>query len=167
LVNIGHALQADFSKTKSFLTHKGKKFQLAQFHLHTPSEHRLNGRHLDLEVHFVSKSQEGRLLVSSVLFEVSDKSDDFFRDWRTLQLPMEEGKGVRLQYVGLGGLVKSVNGWKEHWTYQGSLTTPPCTEGVTWVISKRILKVSWRQLNAIKNAVGYNARPVNEYHKSE
>jgi len=151
----GHSLSADLASTNSSLTHKGMTYFVKQFHLHTPSEHHVNGRHFDMELHIVTKSSTGKLLVNAIFFDVAAKSHSFLQGWK-----IPKKNALKLDHVKLARLVKAIKGFNEHYTYQGSLTTPPCTEGVTWIVSKRVLPISYSLFAAIKKAIGFNARPT-------
>jgi carbonic anhydrase len=134
------------------------KFYLAQFHFHSPSEHTIDGKSYDLEVHYVHRSNSGRLGVMGVLYKVGDESEDLKPIIENLDQLEEVDDEVEIEttilYPTFGG---------SFWHYSGSLTAPPCTEGVNWFISQKILTLSQSQLSAIKeklNGGEANSRPT-------
>ena len=125
VVNNGHSIQVNVADG-SYMTIDGTAYKLLQFHFHTPSENTVDGLHYPMETHFVHKNDAGHLAVVSVMVRrgagsVIDK------------LPKPDQKGAK-------AAVKQINaadvlpGKKSFKTYSGSLTTPPCSEGVTWIV---------------------------------
>ncbi|KAI9296514.1 carbonic anhydrase [Neoconidiobolus thromboides FSU 785] len=166
-LNNGHAISVDLSNVQvpSFKL-DCHELGLKQFHLHTPSEHIINGKRADLEAHFVFTDKQSNIFqVFGVLFNLDLLLGDhngFFKGITQNNQPINE-KDRKREFHGLelGNLYKSVHGFQSGHVYRGSLTTPPCTETARFIISNRILPVSLRQLNILKNAVhGNNSRPI-------
>ncbi len=157
LVNNGHTIQVNVEPGSS-LHIDGRKYELKQFHFHTPSEHETFGRQLPMEIHFVHQSQEGDLAVIGVLARTSYRSNPALdRLWA--HLPKKTGEtnnagGLRQNPITLLPMKH------DFITYQGSLTTPPCSEGVLWLVMQTPLRVSNRQIEKFTKIIGENARPV-------
>jgi len=139
------------------ITVEGEKYDLIQFHFHTPSEHRINGRHFDIEQHLVFKSESEKISVVAVLYNVGDKPSAFMTPIIN-NLPKEGCNATKLEKVELSRLLEDIEGVSKSFTYSGSLTTPPCTEGVTWYVNKKPQEVSFNQFSKLRETVGFNSR---------
>ncbi|WP_410473503.1 carbonic anhydrase [Guyparkeria sp. TX1] len=156
LVNNGHAIQVDYQKG-STLTLDGRDFQLKQFHFHAPSEHTIDGKHFPLEVHFVHADPDGNLAVVAALFEEGEANDAL--EPLVKKLPGSAGEEVELDAAF--NAAKLLPAGTEHYRYNGSLTTPPCSEGVRWVIMQQHPTLSTEQITSFEKAIGQeNNRPV-------
>lgn len=142
------------------------RFDLMQVHFHFPSEHTLNGKHFPLEAHFVHKDQDGHLAVVAVMFHLDKPNHSIQALWE--QVPDRIGETAELKppsgscgiapEVGACGLLPIE---KDYVRYNGSLTTPPCTEGVTWIVLKQVMSVSKEQADAFRKLMKHpNNRPV-------
>lgn len=156
--NNGHTIQVS-TKNGGLMTVDGTDFELAQFHFHTPSEHAIDGRRSPMEVHFVHKSASGALAVVGVMIEGGGTNGLFEAIMAAAPaLEGEAGVGVR----DPGGLLPSQAGF---YRYQGSLTTPPCSETVLWTVMKEPVQVSERQIQAFRQIFAMNARPLQDVHR--
>jgi len=159
LVNNGHTAQMNV-EPGSFLRVEGEEFELLQFHIHVPSEHWVNGEQFLLEVHFVHKNAEGELAVVGVLYNEGEDPANLAR--YISRIPGELDKPVSFE-TSLGDLaVTSLN--KGYYRYNGSLTTPPCSEGVRWYVLKEFLTVSKTHRDIFNELIGDDARgpqPIN------
>ncbi len=160
LVNNGHTIQQNFVPGSS-VEIMGKTYHLAQFHFHSRSEHRVKGRQFDLEMHLVHQDAEGKLLVVGILFETGAENPflaQFFD-----QLP-----ATAHQTLASSGSLLNVSEVlpedRSYYYYQGSLTTPPCTEGVQWYVLRQPQQLSTSQLTAFRAIFSNNARPVQPLH---
>lgn len=149
IINNGHTLQINFNKG-NFVEWNGDKFNLLQFHLHTPAENKIDDKGFPLEIHFVHQDEQGKLLVVSVLFEKGEANP-------ILQsiidvLPLQEMKKDKLQI--------KVNPFQTtgFYNFNGSLTTPPCSENVQWIVMEHTLQASEKQITALHKVLGDNAR---------
>lgn len=131
----------------------GTRYELEQFHVHHPSEHLLAGRRFPLEVHLVHRSARGALLVVSVLVEegaanaaIGELLDHLPHHHERQHLVVDPATLLPPD--------------RHYATYAGSLTTPPCTEGVTWVVMRTPVEASPAQLDRVARAVRHNNRPV-------
>jgi len=155
VVNNGHTIQVNYEPGNSIWT-DGIQFELKQFHFHSPSENQINGKTFPLEGHLVHADKDGNLTVVAVLFELGPANPAVAAAWR--QMPKAEGKAALPAKVSANGLLPAN---RDHYRYNGSLTTPPCTEGVRWVVLKRPMTISKEQLEAFKTTLGFdNNRPV-------
>lgn len=151
----GHAIQVEPSRSGQMST-GGKTYDLRQFHLHQPSEHLLDGRRFPLEIHFVHARPDGTLGVVGVFVEVGPSSpalqtviDAFATPEARPTLDMET-----LLPVG-----------RDYFRYEGSLTTPPCSETVDWAVLADPITASEAQLEAFAHLHQGNARPVQPLHR--
>jgi carbonic anhydrase len=157
IVDSGHTVQINYAEG-SHITVAGERYELKQFHFHKPSEERIDGRWFDMVAHLVHRSGDGRLAVVAVLFEARQQPNAFLRTlWP--HLPLESGREFAPAEVTIDAtaLLPEV---RTYFTYIGSLTTPPCTEGVLWIVLKTPLEVSPEQVAVFGKLYSANARPV-------
>ncbi|GAB2483436.1 carbonic anhydrase [Luteococcus sediminum] len=155
LENTGHALQATVAQPQT-LVRGGQQYKLVQFHLHTPSEHLVGSKPADGELHLVHSDAKGRLLVLGVLV-TSGKSSPQAWSWLSGQLPEAPGVTRPGGQVDLRAMLPSD---LAHSAYEGSLTTPPCTEGVQWVLLDEPVTLAAKDIERLEKLTGENARPV-------
>lgn len=158
LVNNGHNLDvANSASNFGTLRLKGKTFTAQSFHFHTPSEHTVDGEAAAMEMHIVHKAGDGSTAVVGVLFKIGKENECL----KTLPLDPQApqaGCGRDFGKIDLGCFEDQLSGpW---WSYNGSLTTPPCTEGVAWSVMAKRATVSMQQLKGFESAHRGNARPV-------
>lgn len=154
--NNGHTVQWT-PANGGFVTVGGKTYDLVQFHFHIPSEHTFNSKPKALEIHFVHQEKAtGTLLVLGHLFEFGDYNE--FIQSICNCTPPSEGEKLHLPPIDLASL-PGLDGSYIH--YQGSLTTPPCSEGVQWYVNKSCGKVAYAQVSWFQKSIPFeNARPV-------
>lgn len=153
LVDTGHTIQADTSSAGG-ITIDDKRYELLQFHAHAPSEHALDGQRTDLEVHLVHQSDDGELAVVGVLVEAGTSESSLAQAWR--ELPAE---GETLPLTGFDASTLLPED-RTTFRYDGSLTTPPCTEGVKWLVMQETVTTESDVIRAFEDAVGESARPL-------
>lgn len=159
VVDNGHTLQVDVGPGNT-LSVMGRRFELLQFHFHKPSEERINGRHFDMVVHLVHRDDEGRLGVVAVLLERGLEHPLIQTIWN--HMPLEKGQETQPSVViNLNQLLPEN---RAYYTYMGSLTTPPCTEDVLWMVFKQPLTVSPEQIAIFSRLYRHNARPIQPSH---
>jgi len=151
----GHTVQATVTGGDNGITVDGTDFTLLQMHFHAPSEHTIDGQFAPAEVHFVHKSQAGELAVIGVMLV---EGVDRHEAWATFTEAAGAGEGAAVDATLnwpalLPGDVTSLR-------YAGSLTTPPCTEGVRWMVMDTPVAVSVEQIEALAAAHEGNHRPV-------
>ena len=152
LVDTGHSDQVNLPPG-SFITYGGTKYELQQFHFHTPSEHTIDGKHAPMEAHFVHKSADGKLAVVGVLLKQGTAASAFAPELDDLPAAGEK-KSVEVDLPAM--LPKSTR----HFAYTGSLTTPPCSEDVQWIVMLGEDPVSKAEIAAFQAKYARNARPV-------
>lgn len=155
IIDNGHTIQVTYGPG-STLTVMGRTYELVQFHFHRPSEERIDGRSFEMVAHLVHKDSEGHLAVVAVLFEVG-KDNSFVQTlWNNLPLEQntEYQPGTAIQ---IGDLLPAR---RDYFSYMGSLTTPPCTEGVLWLVLKQPVQLSADQLAIFNRFYPNNARPI-------
>jgi carbonic anhydrase len=151
----GHAIQVDYAPG-SYMLLDGVRYDLAQFHFHSPSEHTVNGAPAAAEMHLVHKSADGTLAVVGVLIEPGVQNSRFDPVWK--HLPAQAGPTQRFeQTINVADLLP---GDPRTWRYEGSLTTPPGTEGVHWNLMVEPVTVSQSQIDTFRSAIQGNNRPV-------
>jgi carbonic anhydrase len=138
-----------------------RSYELLQFHFHKPSEERIAGKVYEMAAHFVHKSKDGRTAVLAVMFSPGPDHPVIQTLWN--HLPLEAGRDEEITgvKVDLQALLPRSRGY---FTYMGSLTTPPCTEGVQWVVLKTPVPISRGQVNVFSKLYGMNARPLQPAH---
>ncbi|MDX1351905.1 MAG: carbonic anhydrase family protein, partial [Thiomicrorhabdus sp.] len=156
IVNNGHTLQVNYP-LGSYIKLNEHRYELLQFHFHTPSEHQKDGFNYPMEMHLVHKDGEGNLAVMGVIFQEGEENPQI----QTLlnNLPKEIGKEELRRGAGVNP-VMFIPGNTEFYKYSGSLTTPPCTEGVYWMVFKHPIEASIEQIQQLNEVMGDNARPV-------
>ena len=157
IVNNGHTIQFNYNGPASNLTFEGETYSLLQFHFHADSEHTVAGSHHPLEAHLVHKSASGNLAVIGVFFEVGAEND-FLANF-TAHLPQHEDDtyvDADLSYSATS-LVDLTSGY---YNYSGSLTTPPCSEIVDWIVLEQPMEATQAQLDAFSSLLHHNYRPV-------
>ena len=155
IINNGHTIQVNYTNG-SFAVIDGKKYSLLQFHFHTPSEHTVSGMHFDMEMHLVHKNKEGKLAVVGVFIKVGKEDKNF--DSIIANIP--EHKTEAKQYdekIDVNSLLPKN---KSYFHYFGFLTTPPCTEGVSWSVLTTPIEISRQQYQKFHSIIGNNNRPV-------
>ncbi len=163
VVNNSHTLQVNY-KAGSMVLFNGQKYELRQFHFHDPSEHHIDGKSYPIEMHLVHQSLSGHLLVIGVLVQsgeqnpILDQAGKWIEQKLGHRIPIE-GEDIR------SGLVLNMKDLlpkdtTHFYSYHGSLTTPPCSEGVQWIILKEPIEVSEQQVQRFVRTFGPNARPI-------
>ena len=154
VVNNGHTIQANAQAGSSMLL-DGVKFNMAQFHFHTPSEHAIDGKRTAMEVHFVHAGPNGRLAVVGVLMKAG-RRNNAFRDVMAVA-PKKEGEVNLPKPVDPRAFLPAKRGMMR---YEGSLTTPPCSEVVDWNVFTDPVDVAQSDIDAFKAIFPMNARPL-------
>ena len=153
-INTGHAIQENV-RSGNYIWIQGVPFELKQFHFHTPSEHLAHGETYPMEVHLVHQNEEGDYAVVGVFIDEGDHNElmDRLPSFRA-----ERGEDPYDDPVDYNLLLPNR---KDYYYYNGSLTTPPCTEGVAWVILQDPLVASPEQIDHYHNLLGFhNNRPI-------
>ena len=152
--NNGHTIQADVTNGGA-IELDGVPYTLAQFHFHAPSEHTVAGKRFAMETHFVHKNTKGELAVIGVLHDIGAANDALAPVFAALPKTTEEKQP--LANFDLAAVLPKDRGM---YRYAGSLTTPPCTEGVRWQVLQTPTTISEAQVKAFNAIIKPNARPV-------
>lgn len=171
VVDNGHTIVLPVPEGKWTLTAEGETFSLINVHFHSPSEHADNGNRYPLEAHFVHRNAKGALAVVGVWFQSGDENPVLAQILRWAPEPTEgahdarharrkghqERKRISNETVDLRALLPRSEGF---FRYNGSLTTPPCSEGVRWYVMQEPITASEPQLQRLRALLNENARPV-------
>lgn len=155
VIDNGHTVQVNVEPGNRIVVN-GRRYDLVGFHFHRPSEERLNGRQFEMVAHLVHKDLEGKLAIVAVLIEEGKGHPIVQQVWNNL--PLEK----HTEQAGLQGLdlLQLLPEDRRYVTYMGSLSTPPCTEGVLWMVMKKPVSVSAQQISIFSRLYPMNARPV-------
>lgn len=155
VVDNGHTIQVNMGP-RNYMTITGKRYELVQFHFHRPAEEHIDGRGFEMVAHLVHKSVDGKLAVVAVLIDSGQPNDPIQKVWNNL--PLEKNEPVAP--TSLLNLSQLLPERREYYTYMGSLTTPPCTEGVLWIVLKEPIQASDQQIGIFSRFYPMNARPI-------
>ena len=153
----GHTIQVN-TKDGGSMTVGDKTYALLQFHFHSPSEHTVDGKHLPMEMHFVHQAEDGALAVAGVLIEEGAENPAVGTLWPQLLL----GPGAKTTIQIPAGFDENIfpDAGTGFYHYEGSLTTPPCSERVQWYVRISPTPFSREQITAFKAHYDHNNRPV-------
>ncbi len=154
--NTGHTIQVAYNEG-SWIEVDGTRYELQQFHFHAPGEHTVAGRAFDMEMHYVHQSEDGTLAVVGVLIERGSDNPTFASIWSNLPSVSGEMRSIESVTVNADELLPST---RHTYRYEGSLTTPPCSEGVKWFIITTPIEMSESQILAFETIMQGNSRPV-------
>lgn len=156
VLNNGHTVQVTYAPGSTLVV-DSHSYQLKQFHFHAPSENLLNGKRFPLEAHFVHADADGNLAVVGVFFEQGAANAALEKMGKDLPLRAGDKHDLDVKIVAAELMPKT----REYYRFSGSLTTPPCSEGVNWLVLKHPVTASEKQIEQLHAAMGHdNARPV-------
>lgn len=156
IIDNGHTIQVNYA-AGSTLSVGGKTYTLKQFHFHHPSEEHVNGRAYDMVAHLVHADADGNLAVVAVLFKTGQANSLVEQVWKNIPAQKEKAVDVPGSTLNARDLLPSDLGY---YTFAGSLTTPPCSEGVTWFVLRSTTSISPAQLASFAKLYPDNARPI-------
>lgn len=156
ILNNGHTIQVNV-EPGSWLEALGERYELKQFHFHTPSEEAINGRRFPLVAHMVHASESGNLAVIAVLFKEGRANPTLDALWPRLPEEHGETRSYSERVLSPASLLPDN---LRFFTLKGSLTTPPCSEEVRWLILKTPVELSSAQLERFRQFFPMNARPL-------
>jgi carbonic anhydrase len=155
VVDNGHSIQANYAPGSS-MTVGGEKYELLQFHFHTPSEHQIAGKASAMEVHLVHRNAAGKLAVVGVMMNKGKEHPLIARVWQAIP-PADKTNTFKNIPINAADLLPAT---KSYYSYAGSLTTPPCTEGVKWHVLTTGISLSSKQIAIFKKLYPVDARPI-------
>jgi carbonic anhydrase len=156
IIDNGHSIQVNYPPG-STITVGGKSYELYQFHFHRPSEEKINGKAARMVVHLVHRDPQGNLAVVAVLLTNGKENPLVATLWSNLPKVKEKEVAVDGVTIDPAGFLPQD---RSYYTFTGSLTTPPCTEGVAWYVLKMPTEVSRAQIDRFAKIYRNNARPV-------
>lgn len=159
VVNNGHTIQVNYAPGSS-IDVGGKQYKLLQFHFHSPSEHTVDGKPYDMVAHLVHQADDGQLGVIGVLIKKGKTNPLIDAVWSYLPKHAGEHKQAETQ-INVADLLPTNH---SYYNYSGSLTTPPCSEGVNWMVLQTAVEVSAEQVAAFTNLFSKSVRPVQPVH---
>jgi len=156
IVNNGHTVQVNFGAGNTLMV-DGRTFELKQFHFHSPSENKLNGRQFPMEAHLVHADKDGNLAVVAVMFDEGAENAFISKLWSAMP-----GKGGDKNSLPAGlSAAQLLPKDLAYYQFNGSLTTPPCSEGVRWLVVKKPVTASKAQVDKFSKTLGFaNNRPI-------
>ncbi len=155
-INNGHTIQINYTEA-DMLAIGDQQFQLVQYHFHSPSEHTVRGQHYPMEMHLVHKSADGKLAVIGVFIEEGLHNAAFDPIWANLPTTKGAENHFENVMVDVDDLLPATT---TSYRYDGSLTTPPCSEGVKWIVMATPIQLSVGQIGAFRAIVDGNNRPT-------
>ncbi|KAJ7976895.1 Alpha carbonic anhydrase [Quillaja saponaria] len=170
ILNRGHDIALKWAGYAGSIHINGTEFFLQQCHWHSPSEHSVNGRRYDLELHMLHGSQDGnnKIAVVGLLYEIGQPDPFLSKLEKYIMSMVDEEHEIKIGVIDPSEI--KLDG-KNYYRYMGSLTVPPCTEGVIWTINEKIMTVSSEQVKLLREAVHdyaeKNARPVQPLNRRE
>ena len=132
------------------------KYKLRQFHFHAPSEHHIEGQAFPMEMHLVHQDESGHVLVIAAMMKTDATQPVLSKLWKWLPEQTEQEVSIPLELRLTDILPTNTN----HYAYSGSLTTPPCTEGVQWIVLKEPIHITQQDVDQFVRIIGQNARPI-------
>src|SRR5687768_1296857 len=157
IIDNGHTIQVTVDEGSTF-SFGEKTYNLKQFHFHTPSEHTVDGKNMPMEMHMVHQSDDGSLAVVSVMFKEGKTANENFSKI-IANLPNAKGES---KHITDANLELKVHLPKDNYAYHytGSLTTPPCSENVQWLVLRDMVSLTADQITSFSSRIGPNNRPT-------
>ncbi|MFN0242311.1 MAG: carbonic anhydrase [Planctomycetota bacterium] len=156
ILNNGHTVEDDYHNGGT-LTVGGHQYKLAQFHFHSPSEHTIDGKHAPMEMHLVHTDASGKLAVIGVMIQEGRAHPELALLWQ--HMPTSAGRKEEVEGVQVNAS-KLLPGNLASYRYSGSLTTPPCSEEVSWFVLQEPIQASADQIAAFRKVIHGNNRPT-------
>ena len=156
IVDNGHTVMVRYAPG-SFLYVDGKQYELKQFHFHRPSEEKIHGKNFDMTVHLVHADRAGKLAVVAILLQQGEDNPLLRELWRDLPQEKEKEEILSNIQIDISRLLPSDRGY---YTFSGSVTTPPCSEDVTWFVLKNPATISAAEIEQFSRLYRNDARPT-------
>lgn len=146
IANTGHTVKTYYDKG-SYIEVAGKRYYLIEFHFHTPAEEAIDGKRADMDMHLVHQSSDGKFAVVGVMFRAGAHNPGLNPIWRHLPPAPSPKQNYPEVMVSAAALIPANHAY---YNYAGSLTTPPCTQGINWFVLKQPVSADAAPLNARK-----------------
>lgn len=156
IVNNGHSIKVEYDEGSS-IDVENNTFQLLQLHFHSLSENTIMGEHSDMEMHLVHRNNESEYAVIGIMIESGTENNAYAPVWEHLPAEMGDVQTIRGTNVNAFDMLPEN---RAYYRFDGSFTTPPCTEGVKWFLMSTPVELSTEQINAFKEIYSNNYRPV-------
>ena len=158
VINNRHTIRVNYQAGNgNFLTADGRHYELTQFHFHHPSEEAVDGKRYEMEVHLMYQASDGTVAGVTVFVTAGSANSDIQTVWQ--HMPAKEGQEeVAATEMNPGALIP--RNTRAYYMYAGSLTAPPCTEGVTWFVLKNPIELEAKQIAAFARLFPNDARPL-------
>ncbi len=158
IIDNGHTIQVNYAPG-STISVAGKRYELVEFHFHKPSEEKISGKGHDMEAHLVHKGSDGKVAVVAVLLDAGKENALIKALWANLPQTKDKENAVDAVKINALDLLPRDKGY---YTFAGSLTTPPCSEAVTWFVLKTPTPISADEIARFARSYPMNARPVQD-----
>lgn len=163
--NNGHTIELVPATKDNYITIDGAKYTLAQAHFHAPSEHQIDGKAFDMEIHMVNKDDAGNIAVIGLVIKAGAENAALKEAFDAIAtVSAADTESELAGKINLGSLIPADS---KVFRYSGSLTTPPCSEGVKWSVYQNPIELSQDQIDAFKAVYNGNARPVQPLNERE
>lgn len=156
VIDNGHTIQVNYAPGSS-IDVGGTRYELLQFHFHKPSEEKIDGKSHAMVAHLVHKGADGKLAVVAVLLDKGGANPTINAIWKNLPKQKQKETLVGNVTVDAAKLLPADRGY---YAFQGSLTTPPCSEEVRWLVLKTPVKIAESEITAFGKLYPMNARPT-------
>jgi len=156
IVDDGHTIQVNYAPGSAFSV-GDKRYELLGLHFHKPGEEKINGRGHEMDVHLVHRGQDGKLVVIAILLDAG-KENRLVKAVMN-NLPKEKEKEITVENTTISALDLLPDS-KDYYRFVGSLTTPPCSEDVTWIVFKNPVQIAADSIARFGKAYPMNARPI-------
>jgi carbonic anhydrase len=156
IIDNGHTVQVNYEPGSS-ISVGGKRYELQQFHFHRPSEEKVNGKNYPMVAHLVHKDSDGAIAVVAVLLKEGAQNPLVKTLWTDLPKEKEKERVEEKVKINAASLLPQSH---KYYTFDGSLTTPPCSEGVTWFVLTTPKQISKEQVARFSKIYNGNARPT-------
>lgn len=156
IIDNGHTIMINYAPG-SFISVGDRKYELKQFHFHRPSEEEINGKAYAMTVHLVHADPQGKLAVVAVLLQQGEDNPLVRELWSDLPKEKDKEEHFNNIQINVASLLPADHGY---YTFDGSLTTPPCSEGVTWYVLKHPVTVTAAEIEQFSKLYRHNVRPT-------
>lgn len=156
IINNGYTIKVEYERGSTVTIDK-KEFTLLEFHFHHPSEHKISGDSYDMEMHLVHQNESKGFAVVSVFIKEGKHNDTIETIWKNIFEGIDKENKLIPITINAEALLPDD---RTYYYYYGSLTTPPCSQGVSWYIFKSPIETSKAQIKKFESVIGFNARPI-------